>query len=162
MANMEIEIYLDTRTAEQWAAVTRVIPKGFPCVEINGDGKHRLKIGDGVKTYTELPYIGGELDESAARQIAQEEIAKLGKVFRLKGRVDSTEALPATGNKEGDVYLVGAENDTDMKEYYWTGTIWDYMGTTMVDLSTTTPDRRPTRYWKQRWIKPKGRLLRKR
>lgn len=65
----------------------------------------------------------------------QEEVAKLGDMFRLKGRVESTDALPAEENTKGDVYLVGAEDDADMKEYYWTGTLWDYMGTTTVDLS---------------------------
>lgn len=132
---LQVELYFDTRTSEQWAAVTKVIPKGFLCAEIVGDDKIRIKIGDGTKAYSALPYVGGEMDESAARQLVQEEIAKLGKVFRMKGRVESTEELPSEGNEEGDVYLVGAESDTDMKEYYWTGTLWDYMGTTMVDLS---------------------------
>lgn len=138
MANINlqgVEPYFDARTNENWMAVTRTIPKGFPCVEIIGDGKLRLKIGDGTRTYASLPYIGGELDENAVKQLIQEEIAKLGKVFRMKGRVESTEELPSEDNKEGDVYLVGAESDTDLKEYYWTGTLWDYMGTTMVDLS---------------------------
>ena len=29
-----IEIYLDTRTTEQWATISRAIPKGFVCVEL--------------------------------------------------------------------------------------------------------------------------------
>lgn len=132
---LQVELYFDTRTSEQWSAVTKVIPKGFLCAEIISEDKLKIKIGDGTRAYASLPYVGGEMDESAARQLVQEEIAKLGKVFRMKGRVESTEELPSEGNEEGDVYLVGAESDTDMKEYYWTGTLWDYMGTTMVDLS---------------------------
>lgn len=132
---LQVELYFDTRTSEQWAAVTKVIPKGFLCAEIISEDKLKIKIGDGTRSYSALPYIGGEMDESAARQLMQEEIAKLGNVFRLKGRVDSTDDLPSVDNKEGDVYLVGAEGDTDMKEYYYTGTLWDYMGTTTVDLS---------------------------
>lgn len=141
MANItlpEVELYLDTRTAEEWAAVTRVIPKGFPCVEIVGDGKLKLKIGDGTRAYASLPYVGGEdeaLDEDAVKQLVQEEVAKLGTVFRLKGRVDSTEDLPSEGNAPGDVYLIGEEGTSNMEEYYWTGTIWDFMGRTTVDLS---------------------------
>lgn len=131
----EVELYLDARTTEQWAAVTRVIPKGFPCVEIVGDGKLRLKLGDGTRAYASLPYLGGELDESAVKQLVQAEVAKLGTVFRLKGRVDSTTDLPSEENTPGDVYLVGAEGAADMEEHYWTGTLWDYMGKTTVDLS---------------------------
>lgn len=134
----EVELYLDTRTAEEWAAVTRVIPKGFPCVEIVGDGKLKLKIGDGTRAYASLPYVGGEngeFDENAVKQLVQDEVSKLGTVFRLKGRVNSADDLPSDGNKEGDVYLVGAEDAQDMEEHYWTGTLWDYMGKTTVDLS---------------------------
>ena len=131
---LPVELYFDTRTAEQWTAVTKVIPKGFLCAETDGE-KMRLKIGDGTHAYSELPYVSGAMDEDATKQLAQAEVAKLGTVFRLKGRVDGTDDLPSTGNQAGDVYLVGAENDADMKEYYWTGTLWDYMGTTTVDLS---------------------------
>lgn len=133
-----VELYLDTRTAEEWAAVTRVIPKGFPCVEIVGDGKLKLKIGDGTRSYASLPYVGGEngeFDENAVKALVQEEVAKLGTIFRLKGRVDSTEELPSEGNTPGDIYLVGTEGAADMEEHYWTGTLWDYMGKTTVDLS---------------------------
>lgn len=38
MANItlqEVELYLDARTAESWAAVTRVIPKGFPARKLS-------------------------------------------------------------------------------------------------------------------------------
>lgn len=56
----DIEIYHDARTEEQWAQVTRVIPRGFICIEL-GDNSSRVKIGDGTKTYSQLPYIGGDM-----------------------------------------------------------------------------------------------------
>lgn len=56
------EVYLDTRTAEQWGQVTRVIPKGFVCVEL-GESASKIKIGDGLQTYAQLPYIGGDMAE---------------------------------------------------------------------------------------------------
>ena len=47
-----IEIYLDTRTTAQWGTVSRVIPKGFVCVELTTDGKCKMKCGDGVQLVT--------------------------------------------------------------------------------------------------------------
>lgn len=52
----------------------------------------------------------------------------------FKGRVDSVEDLPSTGNKKGDVYSVGQESQLNRPEYFWTGTSWEYFGQ-IVDLS---------------------------
>lgn len=52
----------------------------------------------------------------------------------FKGRVDSVEDLPSTGNKKGDVYTVGPESQLNRPEYFWTGTSWEYFGQ-IVDLS---------------------------
>lgn len=155
MANVTlngVELYLDTRTTDQWALVTRVIPKGFNCVEMTADGKCKMKVGDGVLPYQSLPYVGGDLDITKVNEAittALEEyytktetdnaiklaIEGLGTLFTLKGRVDTVEDLPTTDNKSGDVYLVGASSDTEFWEYYYTGTMWDYMGKTAdVDL----------------------------
>lgn len=148
-----VEIYLDTRTSSQWSSVTRVIPKGFICVELTTDGKCKMKCGDGVLTYADLPYVGGDLDieqisaaitnaltdyytKSETDTAISDAIGNLGTLFRFKGRVDSTSDLPSSNNQQGDVYLVGSEDDTEYAEYYWTGTFFDYMGkTTKVDLS---------------------------
>lgn len=140
MATMNnVEIYLDSRTAVQWAQVTRVIPKGFVCVEL-GDSSAKIKVGDGTSTYAQLPYVGGDLAEYYTKTEVDSAIStaitQIGSVFTLKGRVDSVESLPAENVSAGDVYLVGAESDTEFQEYYWTGTAWDYMGkTTSTDLS---------------------------
>lgn len=52
----------------------------------------------------------------------------------FKGRVDSVNDLPSTGNKKGDVYSVGPESQLNRPEYFWTGTSWEYFGQ-IVDLS---------------------------
>lgn len=137
-----IEVYLDTRTTVAWTALSRVLPKGYPCAELTDDGKCKLKIGDGVLPFASLPYVGGDIDLSAyytkteTDTAISEAISSLGTLFKFKGRVDTVENLPADGNQQGDVYLVGTADAAEFQEYYWTGTLWDYMGKTgNVDLS---------------------------
>lgn len=147
------EIYFDTRFTAEWNAVTKVIPKGYICVELTDDGKCKMKIGDSVNAYSALPYVGGDIDatqidtaiaaalanyytKTQTDDAISNAISELGTLFTFRGRVDDTSALPSSDNVQGYVYLVGAEDATEFAEYYWTGTMWDYMGTTTaVDLS---------------------------
>ncbi|MBD5103333.1 MAG: hypothetical protein HDT47_00505 [Ruminococcaceae bacterium] len=133
---MNVKIYLDTKTTEQWAAVTQAIPKGYMCVEL-AENATLLKVGDGVNTFADLPYTGAVIDvDQIVKDAVAKELEKLGAVFDIKGTVASVSELPAENNEKGDVYLVGGEDDDDLTEYYWTGSKWDFMGTAVnVDLS---------------------------
>lgn len=149
-----VEIYLDTREQASWDSFSKVIPKGFPCVSFTTDGKAKLKVGDGVNTYANLPYVGGDIDISdidgeietylanyyTSTQTDEKisaAISSLGNIFTLKGRVTSVSELPSSGNKAGDIYLVGAEGAAAYDEYYWTGTLWDFMGVTNPSIDLT-------------------------
>jgi hypothetical protein len=149
------EIYNDCRTEVTWNAVTKVIPMGFMCVAFvteNNNTVAKLKIGDGVSRFSELPYIGGDIDiddvntaiatalasyytsAQTDSAIASAISAALSSVYSLKGRVDTVNDLPATGNKTGDVYMVGTVESLQKDEYYWTGTAWEFFGRT-IDMS---------------------------
>lgn len=155
----ECEVYFDTRTEAMWKALSKVIPKGFPCaVFTTKDSKTvaKLKVGDGVNVFDDLPYIGGDIDiddvNAAIAQalttalanyytsaqtdtaISSAISAALSSVYSLKGRVNTVNDLPASGNKTGDVYMVGAEESLQKDEYYWTGTAWEFFGRT-IDMS---------------------------
>ena len=64
----------------------------------------------------------------------QEIEARIGTVFNLKGRVDTVEDLPSSGNSIGDMWLVGLPDDIDKLEYVWIddeGTpSWEKLGST--------------------------------
>ena len=98
MAIYEVKISLKNKTTEQWAADTEVQTKGSACVEFTTDGKTKLKIGNGVNTFAELPYIGGdELTLSAivaALGFTPADSAKIG-VANGMASLDASGKVPA-------------------------------------------------------------------
>lgn len=62
---LNIKIALVNKTTAEWAAETTVPFKSCPCVEFTADGKTRLKIGDGVNVFADLPYISENLTAAA-------------------------------------------------------------------------------------------------
>lgn len=53
---LNTRIALKSDTTENWAKSTLVLLKGEQAIEITGSGAYKIKIGDGVKTFAELPY----------------------------------------------------------------------------------------------------------
>lgn len=58
---LNIKIALVNKTTAEWAAESTVPFKSCPCIEFTADGKTKLKIGDGVNVFTDLPYISDDL-----------------------------------------------------------------------------------------------------
>lgn len=87
---------------------------------------------DAIVTLSKLTYYDGKIKAWVNTEL-NEAIAGLGNIFTLKGSVDSIDALPATDNESGDIYIVGTAAPYD--EYYWDGTKWELMGTTATDIS---------------------------
>ena len=83
-----VVIHFDTRTTEEWKTEAKVIPEGFLCVEKADGDKIKLKVGDGERTYEQLPYAGaevnlddyydkGEIDEKLESYISKEDTLTL-------------------------------------------------------------------------------------
>ena len=72
-----------------------------------------------------------ETNAKASENRCEDIFERLGTVIKIKGRVDTFEELPTTGNLDGDAYLVGVAGLTSYPEYYWFSDHWEYLGTSM-------------------------------
>lgn len=61
-------------------------------------------------------------------------LQRMGTVIKIKGRVDTLQDLPMSGNLDGDAYLVGPEGADSYPEYFWYLDHWEFMGTTATEL----------------------------
>ena len=59
------KIILVNKTTAEWATESTVISKGLPVIEFADGGKTKMKVGDGVNTFADLPYIADDLTASA-------------------------------------------------------------------------------------------------
>ena len=60
---LNTRISLKTDTTANWGASTLVLLKGEAALEITESGDYKIKFGDGVKTFTDLPYATMTPDE---------------------------------------------------------------------------------------------------
>ncbi len=132
------------KTTSQWSSEQSVIPKGMLCVEF-ADAGTKIKIGDGVKNFSALPYVDStDLSEYFTKTETEAAIASaigaIGNVLKLKGTAESVSALPTAGNNPGDLWFVNSESlEGDIySEYVWLQSgKWEFIGRTApkVDLS---------------------------
>lgn len=146
------------KRSDQWndrAVRTMIIPRGCLCVELTPDRETKIKVGEGDKTYEQLPYIGVTVDiskyftkEQVARLIRDtvedifNDLNKRNKYVRLIGSpVARYDLLPKTGNAEGDIRFVTISDSKDptsiYAEYIWFNNRWELIGagTSNADLS---------------------------
>ena len=66
--------------SQVWADINPILAEGEPGYELD---THRLKIGDGEKSWNELPYIGGSSTEIPELQeyVTKEELESLVKAY---------------------------------------------------------------------------------
>ena len=65
----------------------------------------------------------------------EEILSRLGTAIKIKGRVNSLDDLPLSGNLDGDAYLIGEEGLDSYPEYYWYKDHWEFLGTSGTTLS---------------------------
>ena len=139
---LNIKIALVNKTTAEWESETTVPFKSCPCVEFTADGKTKLKIGDGVNIFKDLPYISDDLTAAAiisaltytpldsAKVGVAEGVASLdasGKVptSQLPSFVDDVvevngiDSAPETGETD-KIYVDTVTNKT----YRWSGTAY--------------------------------------
>ena len=117
------------KTTAQWgerAVEYWVVPRGCLCVELTPEGKTKLKVGEGNKFFSQLPYICDHGDLS--NYYTKEEIDTLFNNLNRMAIVstdeyDSKDDLPLTDNKLGDVRFVKSD-DEDPIIFIWNGTKW--------------------------------------
>ena len=86
---LKLKIRFRRSTASDWTTKNPVLLSGEPAVETD-TGK--FKIGDGIKTWTALPYVGGE-DSSAFVQLHnQSPTAHLDIRYEVASKVDNADA----------------------------------------------------------------------
>lgn len=57
---MNVVVKHVAKTTAQWGEVLSVIPNRVLCVEVAANNKIKIKIGDGVRTWSALPYVSSE------------------------------------------------------------------------------------------------------
>ena len=131
------------KTTAQWndrAIANWIVPRGCLCIELTTDYKTKLKIGEGNKYYSQLPYVGGEGGDLSNYYTKQEidQIIKNLDYMSIKSTAEypSKETLPPTGNSQGDVRFVRNPDGGDPFTYLWNGNTWICVtGIVDVDLS---------------------------
>ena len=132
----ETKIALVNKTTEEWESTTATPVKGCPCVEWTAEGKPKMKVGDGVNTWADLPYLADDLTASviiAALGYTPATLDETGKIpaNQLPSFVDDVieitdiASAPETGER-GKIYMA---EDTG-KCYRWSGTMY-------VEISTS-------------------------
>lgn len=149
MRSFEVKIALKNKTTEQWAADKDVQTKGSACVEFTADGKTKLKIGDGVNTFANLPYVGGdELTLSsiiAALGFTPADSAKIGVANGIASLDDGgkvpADQLPSFVDDVVEVANISAAPETGESGKIYvavdTGKCYRWSGTMYVEISTS-------------------------
>lgn len=141
-ATMTAKIALVNKTTAQWASETSIPIKGCPCVEWTDSGKPKMKIGDGVNSWENLPYLADDLtkkiitDTLGYTPADNSKIGVAGGIASLdsNGKVPSSQ-LPSyvddvievetidNAPAEGETGKIYVAKDTG-KCYRWSGTLY--------------------------------------
>ncbi len=119
MATLNTRIVIRNDSTTNWLTnESAVLLKGEVGIEFLADSKVKMKVGDGVKTWTQLPYFGGEE-------------AKTFQVSSLEEITDTELAVGDTAIVKTAIYT-DAENEANNK-YSYTGYVYNGSAWTAMD-----------------------------
>ena len=114
-----MKIVLRNDNSENWAEVeeSTILLKGEPAIEFTADGETKLKIGDGVNVWKDLPYISGGLaSDIDFSKLTWGKLSNVG----LTDKGSITEALGFSKIGYGDKVDIAALNtNIDLTEQYF-------------------------------------------
>lgn len=118
MATLNTRIILRNDSTANWLTNSdQVLLKGEVGIEFFADGKVKMKIGDGVHTWAELPYFGGEESHVYEATLETDE-TKEAAIARVVG-----ENTPANGDIAIVKALISGEK-YEYTAYVYNGTAW--------------------------------------
>lgn len=119
MATLNTRIVIRNDSTTNWLTnESTVLLKGEVGIEFLEDGKVKMKVGDGIKTWTQLPYFGGEE-------------AKTFQVSSLEEITETELAVGDTAIVKTAIYT-DAENEANNK-YSYTGYVYNGSAWTAMD-----------------------------
>ena len=119
MATLNTRIVIRNDSTTNWLTnESAVLLKGEVGIEFLADGKVKMKVGDGIKTWTQLPYFGGEE-------------AKTFQVSSLEEITETELAVGDTAIVKTAIYT-DAENEANNK-YSYTGYVYNGSAWTAMD-----------------------------
>lgn len=123
MSQLNTRIILRNDSTVNWLThEDKILLKGEVGIEFLEDGKVKMKIGDGVKTWAQLDYFGGE--------------TKKAQIFEVTPNSEQTDAAAITAAvgeavlQEGDIAIVKkliVEGKYEYTAYVWNGSAWSAM-----------------------------------
>lgn len=129
-----LNVVFTTAQLQEEPVVSTIISKGLAVYETTIDGKLKMKVGDGVNKYADLPYLS---DPTVTDQIMNK-LEALTNVLRIKGTVvDITKLNEVENPQAGDVYFVGNQVGSYAEYVRTTENTWEFIGQIAeeVDLS---------------------------
>lgn len=146
MATLNTRIVLRNDSTANWLENESVILlKGEVGVEFFADGATRIKIGDGVKTWAQLGYVGGEDKEVVIKEVVptegQTHIQALNLAFGLSRKTGDIGIIKETINADAGLYQYTAYVCDESKLELWQAMDGNYNAENVYfseDLVTTT------------------------
>ena len=150
----DVKIRQVVKTTEEWSQVDQIIDKGILCVEVRPNGDTMIKIGDGVKTYSQLDYIKSDISHYSVPpatetalggvivgeglSVVTDESASKGKISvnEMTAPIAPDPSDPSDPGVDGKAGIVPAPTVADIDKFLKSDGTWDGTVVTSNDYIT--------------------------